>query len=609
MQDLETPHGMMGSRRLTSILVVDICGYSALSEEDDQRAIDVSDFIHDMFLEIVEANNGRLFNRIADGFLAEFISASDSINAAIIFLVALKNYNQSQTKTDQIHTRLGLHVGEVRDQEDGNLLGHGVNVAVRLQENSDIDTVLASRNIINLVGPADNFHLQKMGEINLKNIAAPVIAYTVTPQRLKGLKRLIPRFTRYRKFLMAGLALSTLVVLIAFVTWRTSDESISANDVLNAYFAENTSGSAELNYSQDYLRYVLENLQRSNVDSERATFELLKSGNISGAIERLEYQRRRLLTDIRNPLSFDSDRHIEYLHQLAALSYHHDPHKAQSYYKAILFSRPDDARALLWLARAQRLQGKSAAAASVIAHINDEDILNPDDLFQLKMDRGFNQILDHKFEDGLASLEALEDRAAQLNNARLVLEWKTHKAIALERLGRLAEAELIVSDVINDLNEIGPDTNMPRAYNIWGQIYEQRAFATTPPNNALLRTALEKYSQQYRYGESLNKESELAEALHYMGAIHIALGENEQAKQKYSMGVLQADDVGLIRSSLRSQIGLAHLQMQEGSLAEACNMQTSITQIIEQKHIPLRHRNQFLYTQLIATCRESISND
>ena len=66
----------LSKRRLTTILVADICGYSNLSEFDEAAAIKLADILHNSFSDIVSINGGRVFKRIADGFLAVFPSIS-----------------------------------------------------------------------------------------------------------------------------------------------------------------------------------------------------------------------------------------------------------------------------------------------------------------------------------------------------------------------------------------------------------------------------------------------------------------------------------------------------------------------------------------------------
>jgi len=602
MQETEPLLAQSGSRRLTTILAADICGYSSMSERDETLAISLSDITYDYFSEVVKSHNGRVFSRIADAFLAEFSSTVDGMKAALSFLKKLETHNKAGSKSDMIDIRMGLHVGDVTDRENGDIFGHGVNIAVRLQENAHINTALVSSNIVNLLQSKEEFNFQDKTQISLKNIARPITVYTLSATKFSFLNRILRRLPSSKNLSYGIGAVAGIALLLLYVNMRTTTAPLEVDDVLNAYFLDNSDGIETATFSTDYLRYVLDNLKGSNIDSERATFELLRSGNISGAIENLETYRRGRLTAMSGPLNFSSVEHITLLHQLAALSYHQDPSKAESYYKAILIAKPDDSRVKLWLARAQNQKGEDIEAEDVLSRIDDLDIVNANDLFQLRMDRAFNHLLKHDFEEGLNAMHALEEESQKVANPRLVLEWKTNMAIALERLGRLEEAETLVSNVINELNKIGADTNMPRAYSVWGQIYEQRAFESDPPDPAYLRPALEKYSQQYRYGQSLNKEGDMAESLHYMGAIHIALGEPEQAKHNYSMALLQADNLGYRRSSLRSQIGLAYLRLNDGQIEEACRMQASIKESLEKEGLPLRKRNSSLLTSVRESC-------
>ena len=115
-------------RRLTTIVASDVCGYSSLSEKDELSAIRVSDKIYSIFDKIISAHDGRVFKRIADGFLAEFPSAHQGMQAALEFQTAILKLSNSPG------VRIGIHVGDVIDRADGDILGHGVNIAVRIQE-------------------------------------------------------------------------------------------------------------------------------------------------------------------------------------------------------------------------------------------------------------------------------------------------------------------------------------------------------------------------------------------------------------------------------------------------------------------------------------------
>ena len=590
----------MGGRRLTTILVADICGYSALSEKDEAAAIDLADNLFGLFTECVESEQGRVFNRIADGFLAEFPSARGGMNAALAFCRRVEGTPDEESKADR-RVRIGLHVGEVTDRDDGDLLGHGVNVAVRLQEAAYPNTVLTSQNVLNLLSDKSKLNAKSRGKILLKNINDPITAIDVTYQKWTILSRVKARMSKI-KWHSAAIPALTLFVIFIYVQIQTREQIISTDQIIQKYFSEAEDQSFERGFSDDYLRYVIENLNGSNVDSERAAYELLKSGNVSGAIENLERYRFGRLNSKIMKMAYSSKEHIELMHQLAALSYHHDPVKAKSYYQAILAVSPEDTRAKIWLARAQNQRGEGDEAARTASNIDIEAVLSQEDLIQLKLDKAFTDLLKHDFVSGVAKLRALEPEILSINQARLVVEWKTNLAIGLERLDKLDEAEKLVAEVVNELNKIGPDSNMPRAYNVWGQIIEKRAEAQLPLDSGMLRTSLEKYEMQVEFANALNKQADIAEAQHYMGFVLLKLNDLQSANEAFLLGLQVAEDLNLRRSAFRNKLGLTYSSAIDETTPINCSLFRELKEVYKNDKIPLKPSNLEKFRSLEAQC-------
>ena len=114
-------------------------------EQDETRAIKAVAKLERLIDGTARRLNGRLFHRAGDGFLAEFKTTKEAYLAAQDILEKRREYQ----------IRLGIHVGDVQVQRDGNLLGHTVNVAVRLQETTDPDTLILSRQSYNLISGLD----------------------------------------------------------------------------------------------------------------------------------------------------------------------------------------------------------------------------------------------------------------------------------------------------------------------------------------------------------------------------------------------------------------------------------------------------------------------
>ena len=138
-------------RRLTTVMAADICGYSRLAEANESAAIKTVEIIFAAFDSIVSAHHGRVFNRAGDGFLAEFPSAADGARAAMAFVNDIKSRDTISPNAPNAKVRVGLHVGDVADQPNGDLLGHGVNIAARLQSEAAPNGILVSLHAVNLV--------------------------------------------------------------------------------------------------------------------------------------------------------------------------------------------------------------------------------------------------------------------------------------------------------------------------------------------------------------------------------------------------------------------------------------------------------------------------
>ena len=106
------------SRRLTTIVALDVAGYSARTEADEARTTAEVAALRRVIEGIATAHGGRVFNIAGDGFMLEFGSSLAAVEAA--FTLA---------DTCEPMVRVGVHLGDVVVQPNGDLLGHGVNVA------------------------------------------------------------------------------------------------------------------------------------------------------------------------------------------------------------------------------------------------------------------------------------------------------------------------------------------------------------------------------------------------------------------------------------------------------------------------------------------------
>ncbi len=126
-----------GARKLAAILAIDLVGYSALSEEDEAQAVTAVSRLRDALEGAALVHGGRIFNTAGDGFMLEFCSAAGALGAI----------DELWNAFERSSVRIGVHMGDVLATPSGDLLGHSVNVAARLQQIAQPGAVMVSMDV------------------------------------------------------------------------------------------------------------------------------------------------------------------------------------------------------------------------------------------------------------------------------------------------------------------------------------------------------------------------------------------------------------------------------------------------------------------------------
>jgi adenylate cyclase len=80
---------------------------------------------------------------------------------------------------DAFQLRIGLNLGDVIVQDDGDVYGEGINVAARLESMADPGGILISGKVHSEVEGKLDFDFKDRGDQQLKNISKPVRIYAV----------------------------------------------------------------------------------------------------------------------------------------------------------------------------------------------------------------------------------------------------------------------------------------------------------------------------------------------------------------------------------------------------------------------------------------------
>ena len=125
---------MRETRKLAAILVADVVGYSRLAAADEDRTLArLRGLRSDLIDPAVAAHHGRIVKRTGDGLIAEFRSVVDAVRCAIEVQIAMVERNAGVAADKRVEFRVGIHLGDVVEEADGDLMGDGVNIAARLE--------------------------------------------------------------------------------------------------------------------------------------------------------------------------------------------------------------------------------------------------------------------------------------------------------------------------------------------------------------------------------------------------------------------------------------------------------------------------------------------
>jgi len=125
---------MSETRKLTAILVSDVVGYSRLAGADEDRILArLRTLRSDLIDPTIAVHHGRIVKRTGDGSVIEFRSVVDAVRCAIELQNAMVERNAGVPEDRRIVFRIGIHVGDVVEEADGDLMGDGINVAARLE--------------------------------------------------------------------------------------------------------------------------------------------------------------------------------------------------------------------------------------------------------------------------------------------------------------------------------------------------------------------------------------------------------------------------------------------------------------------------------------------
>jgi adenylate cyclase len=171
---------MSETRKIAVILVADVVGYSRLASADEEGTLArLRTLRGDLIDPAVAAHRGRIVKRTGDGSLIEFRSVVDAVRCAIGVQNGMVERNAGVAPERRIEFRVGIHLGDVVEEADGDLMGDAVNIAARLEGVAKPGAICLSEQAHWQVKGRLNLAVSDLGPIQLKNIADPIRVYSL----------------------------------------------------------------------------------------------------------------------------------------------------------------------------------------------------------------------------------------------------------------------------------------------------------------------------------------------------------------------------------------------------------------------------------------------
>src|ERR1700722_684469 len=222
------------TRKIAAILVADVVGYSRLAGADEDRTLaQLRALRSDLIDPTIALHHGRIVKLTGDGALVEFRSVLDAVRCAVEIQRSMIARNSGMPPEQRIEFRIGIHLGDVVEEADGDLMGDAVNIAARLEAAAAPCAICLSEDAYRQVSGRLDMEVTDLGPTKLKNIERSIRIYSLqvsVPAQTKPMTALGPPAPKRRSSLTAlavGVA-ALLIVLAGGASWLLGSYPLTA---------------------------------------------------------------------------------------------------------------------------------------------------------------------------------------------------------------------------------------------------------------------------------------------------------------------------------------------------------------------------------------------
>lgn len=197
-------------------MAADVVGFSRLLGRDEAGTLARLDACRrDIVDPAIAAHRGRIVKLIGDGVMVEFPTAVESVAAALAIQTKLARQKADASDAERIRYRIGISLGDIVIQPDGEIYGGSINIAARLQSLADPGGIVIAGNVREQLHGKLDVALEPMPHQRLKNIEHPVEVWRVQPGAAVASRRVLLRlYPKAIAFVAAALvmAIGTIVL-------------------------------------------------------------------------------------------------------------------------------------------------------------------------------------------------------------------------------------------------------------------------------------------------------------------------------------------------------------------------------------------------------------
>ena len=174
---MSSPSDQTTQRRLAAVLAADVVGYSDLMSKDEEGTLArLRDLRRQVIEPSIRSHHGRLVKTVGDGFLVEFSSPVEAVRCAMDLQKSVASTSGKELVTP-LQLRIGINIGDIMIEEDGDIFGDGVNIASRLQKTASPGGICLSAKVYEEVRDKLPYEFEDLGEHRFKNIGRPIKVY------------------------------------------------------------------------------------------------------------------------------------------------------------------------------------------------------------------------------------------------------------------------------------------------------------------------------------------------------------------------------------------------------------------------------------------------